>query len=230
MLNIEAIPVIEQARRLKNLMALQGVPLPLDDSFIRAVPVLNERLLVTPKLSLWSRAPIEPERRDWSEYNRALAWLDHFRQDGAFRLEDHLAEAAHGIDHGPRFHHLRPETAAAHAALECAHPGDFIVWRLDLDPDALCVGLAPDDALDRILGMGRIPLDPIALLCLLHTHPGVREQMPWLDALGAEVGYKGEGRFDHVPFLDCRISCVNADWNWKKLARPFRIALCAYAP
>ncbi len=189
--------------------------------------------LVVPKLSAlargWQGVPGSGNTRydDWTDYNRALeVAVNAFRireASHSMRLVNSLVDRGMDMDFGPRFHRLRTPVARFYAEQERKTEGDFMVLDLEVG-QKVPQGKSPEEAYEHIRGYSGYPLDPIALMCLRYTHSHLSHGIYWFDALGAEVSPKGDGRFDDAPYLDCRNDEVNADWNWKKRARPFRIA------
>jgi hypothetical protein len=94
------------------------------------------------------------------------------------------------------------------------------------------VGQSPFEARESILSHRHFPLDPIAILAMLFTHHNeLGDTTLWLDAVGAEVSPKGDGRFEDTPYFDRRGRLlVNLDWNWGKRRRSFRFAPSARLP
>lgn len=220
---------LDQGAKLSILFESRGVPLKLGQ--VMHLTGVGHHLVV-PKLSALARAwlgvPLyEMAHHDWTNYNRALKLaVGMFSSQQAVpsirlinSLEDHQME----MDLGPRFHRLCVPTARFYAEQEHETEGDFMIFDLEVG-EKVPRGKSPEEAYELIRGYGGYPLDPIALMCLRFTHSHLSHSIHWLDALGAEVSPKGDGRFDDAPYLDCRNDEVNADWNWKKRARPFRIA------
>lgn len=221
---------LDQGCKLHLLFKSQGLDLKLGE-----VEQLTgvEHHLVVPKFSAlkrgWEGVPGSSAMRydDWTDYNFALeVAVNAFRHPNAvlsITLINSLVDRRGEMDFGGRFHRLRTPTARFYAEQECKTEGDFMIFELEVG-EKVPKGKSPEEAYAHIRGYVGYPLDPIALMCLRYTHSHLSHSIHWFDALGAEVSPMGDGRFDDAPYLDCRKDEVNADWNWKKRARPFRIA------
>lgn len=159
-----------------------------------------------------------------SDYPAALMRMSAYKKGDLFEL--HQIESYLPTRDG--FCRLRRETREAYAAILADQPSAAILLRVTVGgPDQ--EGLAPAEARERMFARNRFPLDPVVIASMIRAHR-LEDRLIWLDALGAEISPKGDGRFDDTPYFDCRRGHIIADWNWATRARSFRLAVSAASP
>jgi len=164
----------------------------------------------------------------WPLPNRVLLILTFMLRHEGFSLESSLADPSFGMDLGPRYYQLTPETQAAYARLENETVGDFLVIPVDLGFKH--AGKSPAESYARLCTEGRFGLDPFAMLVAFFTHAQtLGKKVMWLDTVGAQISVKGNGRFDDTPYIDRRHDnggqvLHSLDWNYGFRKRSFRLA------